>query len=228
MRKRGAQGGFTLIELLVVIAIIAILAAILFPVFAKAREKARQSSCQSNCKQLGLAFMQYRGDYDETMTRSWTDLNGDGSMTAGDVTWRISVAPYIKNVQLFQCPSFKTTLTPFDFSTVSDFNKGSGYGFNVVHWSAGAPTPPSGVADASVVDVTGTIVIGEWDNGTEFSNDGTGSNTAGFIRTDAASMRHNSGGNYLYYDGHVKWMAPSSIKCQASPGVCDWSVDQPG
>ena len=70
MRKRGAQGGFTLIELLVVIAIIAILAAILFPVFAKAREKARQSSCQSNCKQLGLAFMQYRGDYDETMTRS--------------------------------------------------------------------------------------------------------------------------------------------------------------
>jgi prepilin-type N-terminal cleavage/methylation domain-containing protein len=64
-----SKKGFTLIELLVVIAIIAILAAILFPVFAKAREKARQASCQSNEKQLGLGFIQYTQDYDETSLR---------------------------------------------------------------------------------------------------------------------------------------------------------------
>jgi len=58
--------GFTLIELLVVIAIIAILAAILFPVFAKAREKARAITCISNMKELGLAFMMYAQDYDES------------------------------------------------------------------------------------------------------------------------------------------------------------------
>ena len=61
------KSGFTLIELLVVIAIIAILAAILFPVFARARENARRSSCQSNLKQLGLGFAQYTQDYDERL-----------------------------------------------------------------------------------------------------------------------------------------------------------------
>jgi prepilin-type N-terminal cleavage/methylation domain-containing protein/prepilin-type processing-associated H-X9-DG protein len=63
---RGAHSAFTLIELLVVIAIIAILAAILFPVFAQAREKARQATCLSNLKQLGLAWLMYAQDYDET------------------------------------------------------------------------------------------------------------------------------------------------------------------
>src|SRR6478672_5991246 len=67
MRK---QNGFTLIELLVVIAIIAILAAILFPVFARAREKARQTSCLSNLKQIGLAFLMYNQDYDETIRKA--------------------------------------------------------------------------------------------------------------------------------------------------------------
>ena len=79
MRKRNA---FTLIELLVVIAIIAILAAILFPVFAQAREKARAISCLSNMKQLGLAFMGYVQDYDETYPP--TDYDDP---VQGRVTW---------------------------------------------------------------------------------------------------------------------------------------------
>ena len=62
--------GFTLIELLVVIAIIAILAAILFPVFQKVRENARRTVCLSNEKQLGLAFIQYVQDSDETFPPS--------------------------------------------------------------------------------------------------------------------------------------------------------------
>jgi prepilin-type N-terminal cleavage/methylation domain-containing protein/prepilin-type processing-associated H-X9-DG protein len=117
---------FTLIELLVVIAIIAILAAILFPVFAQAREKARQVSCLSNDKQMGLGFMMYVQDYDETyplafgrsVTSGWlwnfnhaVPVNwrplaaGDHRLACYPVHWANSTQPYIKNTQLLACPS---------------------------------------------------------------------------------------------------------------------------
>jgi len=89
--------GFTLIELLVVIAIIAILAAILFPVFAKVREKARQTTCVSNEKQMGLAMIQYVGDYDDTYPcYEYGPRNGHGTATDPEYDWTIMLQPYIK------------------------------------------------------------------------------------------------------------------------------------
>src|SRR5579883_1463235 len=90
---------FTLIELLVVIAIIAILAAILFPVFAQAREKARAITCVSDEKQIGLAFMLYVQDYDETFPMFQYDLlplsvDPDGNSLR---VWENFIYPYIKN-----------------------------------------------------------------------------------------------------------------------------------
>ncbi|MBC8141492.1 MAG: prepilin-type N-terminal cleavage/methylation domain-containing protein [Armatimonadetes bacterium] len=113
--------GFTLIELLVVIAIIAILAAILFPVFAQARAKARQTACASNLKQIGLGFMQYVQDYDET----FPPLSGETCPFASSATkdlWNTLINPYIKNGVaanavggtdlggVFACPSAKADL----------------------------------------------------------------------------------------------------------------------
>lgn len=107
-RKTNAKG-FTLIELLVVIAIIAILAAILFPVFAQARAQARKISCLSNQKQLGLGCLMYSQDYDEVLVMGWNGrtppiLRDDGSVYRTAVPWCTLIQPYVKNLDLLQCP----------------------------------------------------------------------------------------------------------------------------
>jgi len=91
--------GFTLIELLVVIAIIAILAAILFPVFARARAKAKSIKCLSNMKEVTLGCLMYADDYDE-VTGKWEQ--GPSGVC---YTWVTQVMPYVKNHEIFGCPS---------------------------------------------------------------------------------------------------------------------------
>ena len=106
--RRRAKAGFTLIELLVVIAIIAILAAILFPVFAQAREKARQAACMSNQKQIGTALLMYTQDYDEMFPLRYGDGNPADFEEGVQRSWKNMVYPYIKNKQVFACPSNPT------------------------------------------------------------------------------------------------------------------------
>src|SRR5579872_292317 len=106
-----SRRAFTLIELLVVIAIIAILAAILFPVFAQAREKARQISCISNMKQIGLSFLMYNQDYDETFPDAISNQNQGGGCAPLLDWWHLNggyailTNPYIKNGGVLHCPS---------------------------------------------------------------------------------------------------------------------------
>jgi prepilin-type N-terminal cleavage/methylation domain-containing protein/prepilin-type processing-associated H-X9-DG protein len=124
-RKRFA---FTLIELLVVIAIIAILAAILFPVFAQAREKARQASCISNLKQLTLGWVMYAQDYDESFPQWFWAQNYSAGTNNATTLWCNAIFPYVKNVQVYQCPSDARGVTVqdafggwFNFNTVVGF-----------------------------------------------------------------------------------------------------------
>ncbi|MBL8047600.1 MAG: DUF1559 domain-containing protein [Chthonomonas sp.] len=96
---------FTLIELLVVIAIIAILAAILFPVFTQAKESAKRTQCLSNMKQIGLATMMYADQNDDNYPAWATLQNPVNGGTTNFVSPDIQVMPFIKNEQIWTCPT---------------------------------------------------------------------------------------------------------------------------
>ncbi len=110
--KGRARHGFTLIELLVVIAIISLLAAILFPVFTRARENARRSSCQSNLKHIGLGILQYQQDSDERYPLGWS---GAGYSSNPPLTIVDLLDPYLKNRQVWHCPSAKQPNRNWDY-----------------------------------------------------------------------------------------------------------------
>ncbi len=132
---------FTLIELLVVIAIIAILAAILFPVFAQAKEAAKKTACLSNSKQIALGLYMYAGDFDDTLCQtSWESAATTQPFNTGQfqIHWTYLIQPYIKNWNIFTCPSDPNPITTDSVcpNGISDVGKLNGSGQMYCDWAA--------------------------------------------------------------------------------------------
>ena len=201
--------GFTLIELLVVIAIIAILAAILFPVFARAREKARQASCESNEKQIALGVLMYVQDYDERFPRSFM-TNCGAVRTSPD--WREVCAPYIKNNQLWACPSSNLGPSPCRVNN----NRGLGTTFEGYGGNNGRENFGDGVSDGIVgqrgvfsspwLPPTGNADIQAPATEIMVFENACAMN-CGYSWDQGPNMQwpHNGGMNVAFVDGHVKW-----------------------
>jgi prepilin-type N-terminal cleavage/methylation domain-containing protein len=181
----GTRGAFTLIELLVVIAIIAILAAILFPVFAQARERARQTACLSNCKQLGTATMMYIQDYDENYPHHNWQTTGtppggprpftlpDGRTHIGHVGWALQLYPYVKNLQVYTCPSDDNPKQGWNGNTTA----------NPVTSNWGKPMPMSYLENATMYLSTAgplTLAALNFPAETYWIGDGNGAHPVGF------------------------------------------------
>ena len=243
---------FTLIELLVVIAIIAILAAILFPVFAQAKAAAKASSCLSNTKQMGLGVQMYLGDNDDRMffksSTTATSTRAGIAIPANDpnasaMKWWNQLYPYIKNKEIYHCPSDRLPGGATDTMMQVD--------------ETGAKTIPlSYVANNATEDLTTSdvdrtaevIVIGEkWNKASGDANstetwlefpDGDGNEDT----TNPGHMlrfadRHQNAMNATYFDGHAHRIKPSQIwasvwqtgcvlvhRYPAIPKQCDASI----
>jgi prepilin-type N-terminal cleavage/methylation domain-containing protein/prepilin-type processing-associated H-X9-DG protein len=235
-RVRRAPVGFTLIELLVVIAIVSILAAILFPVFARAREKARQSSCASNLRQIGVAALQYVQDNDETLpTRGFRTASWGYS-------WRTELYPYVKSLDVYQCPSNEVVIQPETVDGVTlrfpgsyGSNSGAGHTWNDVGgypmdgpakspmpevWQGGFNGPyAQPVPFAEVTRPAELILIADVGrNGNAMTDFPFGC----FDRVDwnCYFAGHTERFNAVYADGHVKAMKP----LQTARPVNQWAI----
>jgi len=227
---------FTLIELLVVIAIIALLAAILFPVFESARDKARQTTCLSNMKQLGIAFLTYTQDYDE----SCVPLYSGG---ASNAYWDANLAPYLQNLDVLACPndSYRTYKPDLPRSYAYVTNNGHGIGSAGNGLLTKVPSPSTTFAFA---EEPGGLAEQPGQNGGgafESNAPGDGSPCTLLTCQDSLSPPYHAGGwNYLFVDGHAKWYLPQNTIGQkdngATGGTCTstptlaapcgmWSID---
>jgi prepilin-type N-terminal cleavage/methylation domain-containing protein/prepilin-type processing-associated H-X9-DG protein len=223
MRRRSGSEGFTLIELLVVIAIIAILAAILFPVFARARENARKSTCQSNLKQMATAAMQYAQDYDETLMR--TNIHPTTDTWYG---WVWQLQPYVKNSEIFTCPSKPSVKWNGAGTTYSGF----GYGFFGIDGGPDGGVGLSGRPLAEIKAPSDLVLFGDssgapnhwyvidWDDARMGDNG------------EVSEARHSEGANFAFVDGHVKWLKDGTygtrtgahVPLSQAPNPAMWTV----
>ncbi|HZP82823.1 MAG TPA: prepilin-type N-terminal cleavage/methylation domain-containing protein [Chthonomonadaceae bacterium] len=239
------QSGFTLIELLVVIAIIAILAAILFPVFAQARDKARGASCLSNTKQQALAFAMYTQDYDETTVRTYFGYWGMATCSypncpaIGHFPWPKQLFPYIKNKDVFTCPSFTsanwdTLKCAYDPDGLCrpewDFPSVIGYGLNpyVSSVSLGkiqAPADTLAIVETRYYPPGHPSYNGSWGWYSAYAPVGDPPDYPWSVWLTA--RRHQDGNNCSFADGHSKYQRFDKITSHANLWMWDTTGTPP-
>ncbi|MDR3710348.1 MAG: DUF1559 domain-containing protein [Capsulimonadaceae bacterium] len=242
--------GFTLIELLVVIAIIAILAAILFPVFATAREKARQTSCANNEKQIGMAMMQYVQDYDESFPLEYWNNVTSAWVPPSSMYFMSCFYPYIKSPGAFVCPdlqqnSYGATFTSPGQSgnittsyTVDWYITCRYYGANgpylpvtqamipssssIIAMAEGPGINKTSIAPAYIYSTTYATVNGCYDEVYASTPSTCTSSLLSAGDCQRQGWPHSGGANFLFCDGHMKWMPQTLAGTYSSANAAMW------
>ncbi|MBE6404667.1 MAG: prepilin-type N-terminal cleavage/methylation domain-containing protein [Lentisphaerae bacterium] len=224
--KRETKNCFTLIELLVVIAIIAILAGMLLPALNTSREKARISGCTNNLKQLYLSVSQYCSDYG--MERVPNYMSQGGTQAGVSDFWNVLLIKtgYIapgkgssKNEEepantpeILKCPTFQGS-----WNDTAHTSRGRGwaqtkstdYYINGYLSRTNYKTlPKEHISD----NPSGTMYFADFSNGNTGAVCGAADNWDEQIK-----LRHQTGANFIFLTGNVRYLQKSKIPYSANP-----------
>lgn len=220
VRKRA---GFSLVELLCVVAIIAVLAAALVPIYAAAKRSAWRGQCQSNLSQIARAFEAYVCDH----SSCYPNIN-DPFLWMGR-HWRWPVRKYVGFAAAYDPsdPDGANQITmrtntvlacPADPTTVAKWDRTS-YGYSAAFYHTpeqidsmttaqlySTPTPPCATIKSSTVKWPGKkAMVADWLSG---HSD---------VKTGWWSWQGER--NYLFADGHVRYLRADCIRPAVSPSA---------
>jgi prepilin-type processing-associated H-X9-DG protein/prepilin-type N-terminal cleavage/methylation domain-containing protein len=204
---------FTLVELLVVITVIGILSALLFPVFARAREKARQTTCTSNLRQLYMACMMYADDYDGYFPQGHKfDPNRNPPFYW---FWFMDIQPYLRMKDVLPCPSDPDPLEfqGYKFNYALNYQVPENFDPNNIVEALNPPGPPlheienpsNTIAMCDANNVCIHNIVCHTDQRELGYNDAICSQYY-WLGPMRLEKRHNGGANFLFFDGHIKWL----------------------
>jgi len=235
--KTAARRAFTQVELLVVIGIIAIVIGLLIPMISHARVAMRRPLCASNLRQIGILLHAYANDNGGEIPAIYAGESAEprrptahfNSMVSRDGGVGLLVSPpvgvaakgYVNSAKIFICPGDTIEFQPQgadEFLWLSSWSSSvrkqhlGVMSFNYTYVPKGgdfygqlaaekSPAWHMGLfsgADRHSVDSSRAVMI---------------ERNLGVHPVDGRKYEfHGSGGNALYLDGHVEWLAAEETR----------------
>ncbi len=221
-----SPGAFTLLELLVVISIISILAGLLLPALAKAKARVHQVTCLNNTKQMGLATILYKDDFDDRYPFGTNVTAAAPNALYDSTSWPS---------QLMRFLNATTNQPPKTYHCPSEQARGSGnFGYRVDYRSNRHIfrdpnfNTPTALRGGLIPSPHRFLILSQKTPGNGqfslaaagFNNHRTGWNDLGANPTRGNSggmVRHNWGMNAAAADGHSTWLRMPPYNPGANP-----------